>query len=227
MNWTRSIVWPRVWRIRSATTRKRASCKNWFARKVRVLGCARFARIDLRRSDELNGEIQNEKVWSRELDEKLHEWEKKFHRKQMETGGANVSTTFNVNARRQERVLENRLDTVRIYRRQGYEDGCGRLFRRSSGSTRSSSRTLRRVRKSIPYAWRDNATKISIRSLKRACGTYAKNCWNASNARSTPTTYGRVHDEHGMGVRLAIFVLERTPTRRPSFCRVSDAFEIK
>ena len=108
------------------------------------------------------------------------------------------------------------------------EDERGRLFRLSSGSTRCSSRTPRRVRKSIPYAWRDNATKISIRSRKRAFETCGKNCSNASNARSMPTTYGRVDDEHGVGVRLVVvFCLERTPTRRPSFCRVSRACEIQ
>ena len=80
-----------------------------------------------RRSDELNGDVQNEKVWSRELDEKLHEWEKKFHRKQMETGGANVAATFNGNVRRQERVLENRLDTVRIYL-SSLVGACARLW---------------------------------------------------------------------------------------------------
>jgi hypothetical protein len=30
-------------------------------------------------------------------------------------GGANVAVTFNANIRKQERVLENRLDTVCIY----------------------------------------------------------------------------------------------------------------
>jgi hypothetical protein len=35
-----------------------------------------------------------------------------MHQKQTEVGGANVAATFNANVRKQERVLENRLDTV-------------------------------------------------------------------------------------------------------------------
>ena len=43
---------------------------------------------------------------------KLREWEKKIRQKQTEIGGANAAITFNANVRKQERVLENRLDTV-------------------------------------------------------------------------------------------------------------------
>jgi len=49
---------------------------------------------------------------SNELDAKLREWEKKIKQKQTEVGGANVAVTFNANVKKQERVLENRLDTV-------------------------------------------------------------------------------------------------------------------
>ncbi len=62
--------------------------------------------------DEIQNEIQNEKALGSELDIKLREWEKKMHQKQTEVGGANVAATFNANVRKQERVLENRLDTV-------------------------------------------------------------------------------------------------------------------
>lgn len=62
--------------------------------------------------DEIQNEIQAEKDLSNELDNKLREMEKKIRQKQKEVGGSNVSVTFNANVRKQERVLENRLDTV-------------------------------------------------------------------------------------------------------------------
>jgi hypothetical protein len=62
--------------------------------------------------DEIQNEIQDEKELSSDLDAKLREWEKKIRQKQTETGGANVAVTFNANVKKQERVLENRLDTV-------------------------------------------------------------------------------------------------------------------
>lgn len=64
------------------------------------------------RLDQIQNEIQNEKDLSNELDIKLREWEKKIKQKQTEVGGANVAVTFNANVKKQERVLENRLDTV-------------------------------------------------------------------------------------------------------------------
>jgi hypothetical protein len=66
--------------------------------------------------DEILSEIQNEKELSSDYDVKLREWEKKIRQKQTEIGGANAAVTFNANVRKQERVLENRLDTVHIYR---------------------------------------------------------------------------------------------------------------
>jgi ribosomal protein S4 len=65
--------------------------------------------------DEIQNEIQEEKTLSTDLDAKLREWEKKIRQKQTEIGGANAAITFNANVRKQDRVLENRLDTV-IYR---------------------------------------------------------------------------------------------------------------
>ena len=62
--------------------------------------------------DEIQSGIQHEKELSAELDAKLREWEKKIRQKQSEIGGANAADTFNTNVRKQERVLENRLDTV-------------------------------------------------------------------------------------------------------------------
>lgn len=62
--------------------------------------------------DEIQNGIQREKELSTELDVKLREWEKKLRQKQTEIGGANAADTFNANVRKQERVLENRLDTV-------------------------------------------------------------------------------------------------------------------
>lgn len=62
--------------------------------------------------DEIQSEIQNEKALSSELDAKIREWEKKTRQKQNEVGGANVAVTFNANVKKQERVLENRLDTA-------------------------------------------------------------------------------------------------------------------
>ena len=63
-------------------------------------------------SDELQSEIQHEKTAAVDLDAKLREWEKKIRQKQTEIGGANAAITFNATVRKQERVLENRLDTV-------------------------------------------------------------------------------------------------------------------
>lgn len=62
--------------------------------------------------DQIQTEIQNEKDLSNELDIKLRDWEKKIKQKQTEVGGANVAVIFNANVKKQERVLENRLDTV-------------------------------------------------------------------------------------------------------------------
>lgn len=74
--------------------------------------CTSHARIRCVLSDELQSEIQNEKTAAVDLDAKLREWEKKIRQKQTEIGGANAAITFNATVRKQERVLENRLDTV-------------------------------------------------------------------------------------------------------------------
>ena len=77
---------------------------------MQILHCTmKFQSIPL---DEIQTDIQNEKEFSSELDTKLREWEKKIHQKQTEIGGANAAVMFNANVKKQERVLENRLDTV-------------------------------------------------------------------------------------------------------------------
>lgn len=60
-------------------------------------------------------DIRNEQDESGRLDKELREWEKKIRQKLSETGGANASSTFTANVRKQERVLENRLETVRMF----------------------------------------------------------------------------------------------------------------
>ncbi|UJR31064.1 hypothetical protein I4U23_018574 [Adineta vaga] len=66
----------------------------------------------IRTKDHLQSDVQNEKSLSLELDAEIREWEKKVRSKQTEVGGAHAGVTFNANVRKQERVLENRLDTA-------------------------------------------------------------------------------------------------------------------
>ena len=114
MNWRKPFAWLRVSRIRDKMNRERRSYKNSFNWKVPSFACA----IDVQKksilptADEIQSEIQHEKAVSAELDEKLRDYEKKLRRKQIELGGAHVADSFNANVRKQERILENRLDTV-------------------------------------------------------------------------------------------------------------------
>ncbi|UJR15601.1 hypothetical protein I4U23_002537 [Adineta vaga] len=62
--------------------------------------------------DQIKMEIRNEQDESVRLDKELRDWEKKIRQKLTETGGANGSTTFTATVRKQERVLENRLETA-------------------------------------------------------------------------------------------------------------------
>ncbi|CAM4792915.1 unnamed protein product [Rotaria magnacalcarata] len=62
--------------------------------------------------DEIQNDIQDQQALTSDLDAQLREWEKKIRQKQTEIGGANAAITFNANVRKQERVLENRLDTA-------------------------------------------------------------------------------------------------------------------
>ncbi|CAF1644599.1 unnamed protein product, partial [Adineta ricciae] len=62
--------------------------------------------------DQIKMDIRNEQDESGRLDKELREWEKKIRQKLSETGGAHASTNFTANVRKQERVLENRLETA-------------------------------------------------------------------------------------------------------------------
>ncbi|CAM2706555.1 unnamed protein product [Rotaria socialis] len=62
--------------------------------------------------DEIQNEIQDQQALTSDLDVQLREWEKKIRQQQTDIGGANASITFIANVRKQERVLENRLDTA-------------------------------------------------------------------------------------------------------------------
>lgn len=57
-------------------------------------------------------EIKQEKESGKELDSKIQEWEKKLRNKRREIGGTNAGSNFQANAKKQEKVLENRLDHV-------------------------------------------------------------------------------------------------------------------
>jgi 2',3'-cyclic-nucleotide 2'-phosphodiesterase (5'-nucleotidase family) len=62
--------------------------------------------------DKTDREIKEEKEKSKELDAKIQEWEKKLRNKRREVGGSNAGSNFNAHAKKQEKVLENRLDHV-------------------------------------------------------------------------------------------------------------------
>ena len=93
--------------------KKQKNYANLFKRKVsiRTLGFE-SERLSQNCLDEIQNEIQDQQALTGDLDAQLREWEKKIRQKQTEIGGANAAITFNANVRKQERVLENRLDTV-------------------------------------------------------------------------------------------------------------------
>lgn len=62
--------------------------------------------------DQIQDEIREAKEEGRELDIKLLEWEKKIRNKRREVGGSNAGAQFAANSKKQEKVLENRLDTA-------------------------------------------------------------------------------------------------------------------
>jgi NurA-like 5'-3' nuclease len=62
--------------------------------------------------DKVEKEIKDEKEHGKELDTKLQEWEKKLRNKRREVGGTNAGSNFNAQSKKQEKVLENRLDHV-------------------------------------------------------------------------------------------------------------------
>jgi coiled-coil domain-containing protein 63/114 len=61
-------------------------------------------------SDSRDQEIKDEKEKGKELEAKLHEWEKKIRQKRRETGGSNAGASFTAHSKKQEKVFENRLD---------------------------------------------------------------------------------------------------------------------
>lgn len=56
--------------------------------------------------------MKEEKEKSKELDAKIREWEKKLRNKRREVGGSNAGSNFAGHSKKQEKVLENRLDHV-------------------------------------------------------------------------------------------------------------------
>lgn len=62
-------------------------------------------------SDEIQMEVQQEKDLSNDLDQKIAEFQKKIRSKKISLGGG--GTEYHAHVMKQERVLENRLDTVR------------------------------------------------------------------------------------------------------------------
>ena len=76
--------------------------------KTERLGCL------LEDKDDVHEEIRLAKEQGKELDAKLLEWEKKIRAKRREVGGSNAGAQFAATSKKQEKVFENRLDTVKI-----------------------------------------------------------------------------------------------------------------
>lgn len=131
-----------------------------------------WLRFDL---DTLQNEIQNEKALASELESKLREWEKKIRQKQTEIGGANAAVTFNANVRKQERVLENRLETVKKRLAFILFFIFDRIFSRWNGSILFWRRTVYCVRKSIISVLNDNVMKIYFSNPKKNYEVFAIN----------------------------------------------------
>ncbi len=64
--------------------------------------------------DAIQSEIKQAKDLGKELDAKILEWEKKLRHKRKDIGGANAGAQFAAHSKKQEKVFENRLDTVKI-----------------------------------------------------------------------------------------------------------------
>lgn len=64
----------------------------------------------LENKDKREQEIRDEKQRTKDLDFKLHDWEKKIKSKRKEIGGANAGANFAAHSKKQEKVFENRLD---------------------------------------------------------------------------------------------------------------------
>lgn len=68
----------------------------------------------LESKDKREKEIKDEKDKTKELDIKIQEWEKKIRTKRREIGGSNAGSNFVAHSKKQEKVLENRLDHVSL-----------------------------------------------------------------------------------------------------------------
>ena len=68
----------------------------------------------LESKDKRDQEIKDEKDKTKELDIKIQEWEKKIRGKRREVGGSNAGSNFVAHSKKQEKVLENRLDHVSL-----------------------------------------------------------------------------------------------------------------
>ncbi|CAF0873211.1 unnamed protein product [Brachionus calyciflorus] len=64
----------------------------------------------LEEKDTKEKEIKDEKDRGKEIDVKIQEWEKKIRNKRREIGGTNAGANFVTHSKKQEKVLENRLD---------------------------------------------------------------------------------------------------------------------
>lgn len=62
--------------------------------------------------DRVERDIKEEKEHGKELDAKIQEWERKLRTKRREVGGTNAGSNFSAQSKKQEKVLENRLDHV-------------------------------------------------------------------------------------------------------------------
>ena len=69
----------------------------------------------LENKDRREKEIQEERDKTRELDAKIHEWERKIKLKRREVGGTNAGANFAAHSKKKEKVFENRLDHVICY----------------------------------------------------------------------------------------------------------------
>lgn len=64
----------------------------------------------LEQKDKREREIRDERDKGKDLDVKLHEWERKIKLKRREIGGANAGANFTAHSKKQEKIFENRLD---------------------------------------------------------------------------------------------------------------------
>lgn len=64
----------------------------------------------LENKDRREKEIQDEKDRNKDLDAKIHEWERKIKLKRREIGGENAGANFAAHSKKKEKVFENRLD---------------------------------------------------------------------------------------------------------------------